>query len=98
VSDFDDNSFLSDRNRRKAPRRPARGRVWADPGGLAPVVDCVVVDISEGGASLAAVAGTELPDAFRLQIDASQTLGEAEVVWRRGHAVGVKLAKESGPT
>lgn len=97
MNHFGDNRFLRDGERRKSVRRPSRARVWADPGGVAPVVDCVIVDISEEGAAVTAVAGAELPDAFQLQVDSSTPLGQAEVVWRRGNAVGVKLAKAKKP-
>lgn len=90
-----DSSFLADRNRRRHPRRRARMRAWADPGGVAPVVDCVVLDVSEGGASVIAVNGADLPDAFELQLDARRSMARAQVAWRSGVAVGVKLAKSS---
>jgi hypothetical protein len=34
-----------------------------------------------------------MPDAFTLQIDASRSLGEVNVVWRGERSVGVKFAK-----
>ena len=93
MNHFGDNPFLKDRDRRKNARRAARQRAWADPGGIAPVVDCLIVDVSEEGASVAALNGAELPDAFRLQVDTANAVGEAQVVWRTGSAVGVKLAR-----
>lgn len=86
-----DSSYAEGRNRRRHPRRRARMRAWADPGGVAPVVDCVVLDVSEGGASVVSVTGADLPDAFELQLDARHTMGKAQVAWRSGVAVGVKL-------
>ncbi|MGO9772067.1 MAG: PilZ domain-containing protein [Roseiarcus sp.] len=97
MNDFGDNPFLKDRDRRKNARRPARQRVWADPGGIAPVVDCLIVDVSEEGAGVAPLQGAELPDAFHLQVDAANAIGDAEVVWRKGSAVGVRLAKPKKP-
>ena len=88
-----DNTFLEDRNRRRHPRRRARMRAWADPGGVAPVYDCVVLDVSEGGASVVSVTGVDLPDSFELQLNAHSKLGKAKVAWRDGAAVGVKLDK-----
>ena len=87
-----DSTFLEGRNRRRHPRRRTRVRAWADPGGVAPVYDCVVLDVSEGGASVVSVTGVDLPDSFELQLDAHRSMGKAEVAWRDGAAVGVKLA------
>ena len=88
-----ENTFLEGRNRRRHPRRRARMRAWADPGGVAPVVDCTVLDVSDGGASVIAVNGADLPDAFELLLDTRRTMGKAQVAWRSGVAVGVKLDK-----
>jgi hypothetical protein len=52
-----------------------------------------VLDVSEGGASLMSVTGAELPDRFELQLDTHSKIGQAEVAWRNGAAVGVKLDK-----
>lgn len=90
--DYSTNPHLEDRNRRSHRRRATRVRAWADPGGVAPVVDCLVVDVSVGGASIVAVGGGELPDAFQLQLDTNQSFGQAEVMWRNGAAAGVTLA------
>ena len=91
--DIYNNPFLNDRNRRRHPRRRTRIRAWADPGGVAPVYDCVVLDVSEGGASVISVTGVDLPDSFELQLDARSRMGQAKVAWRDGAAVGVKLDK-----
>ena len=90
---FDDNPLRKDRDRRKTSRRATRQRAWADPGGTAPVIDCVIVDVSEEGARVTPLQGAELPDAFRLQLDTAYAVGEAQVVWRTGATVGVKLAR-----
>ena len=93
----DDNPFLADRNRRRHRRRHTRIRAWADPGGAAPVVDCVVLDLSDAGANVMSVGAAELPSTFELQVDMRNTMGEAEVVWRDGATVGVRLEKPQGP-
>jgi hypothetical protein len=64
-------------------------------GGVAPVVDCVMLDVSEGGASLTSVSGAELPDRLDLQLDTHSKIGRAEVAWRNGAAVVVKLDKSN---
>jgi hypothetical protein len=97
VDSFDDDPFLKDRERRKSRRRATQVRAWADPGGIAPVVDCVIVDVSEDGAGVKALHGAELPDSFHLQVDRANPVGEAKVAWRKGSAVGVRLAKPNKP-
>ena len=79
--------------RRRKPRKSSGARVWADPGGVLPVVDCRIIDITEDGAQVAALSGRPLPDKFLLQHEATRILGEAHVVWRNGNLVGVKLIK-----
>ena len=80
--------------RRAKPRRASGARVWADPGGVLPAVDCKIIDISEQGAQVASLSGDRLPDKFLLQIDATRILGEVDVVWREGARVGVQFAKK----
>ncbi|MGD0762351.1 MAG: hypothetical protein ABR929_04025 [Roseiarcus sp.] len=58
--------------------RATRVRAWADPGGIAPVFDCVIVDVSEEGAAVALLDGAALPDKFCLQVDRTRPLGEAK--------------------
>ncbi len=57
----------------------------------------MIVDVCEEGAGVAALHGAELPDTFHLQVDAANAVGEAEVVWRKESAVGVKLAGPKKP-
>ncbi len=80
-------------DRRQKPRKPSGARVWADPGGVLPVIDCRIIDISEDGAQVTAVNGRPLPEKFWLQHEATRILGEAQVIWRNGSLVGVKLTK-----
>jgi len=85
--------FSGDKNRRDKNRRIENVRAWADPGGVLPVVDCQILDISETGARVRPVKNVEMPDAFILQIDNTRNLGEVNVVWRDERSVGVKFAK-----
>ncbi len=92
--DNETEDFNGDGNRRNKDRKIQNVRAWADPGGVLPVVDCQIVDISDGGAQVRPVQkAVTMPDAFTLQIDASRNLGEANVVWRGERSVGVKFAK-----
>ncbi len=79
--------------RREKPRKSSGSRVWADPGGVLPVIDCKILDISDEGAHVAALNGRPLPEKFILQHEAQRILGEAHVIWRNGVSVGVKLIK-----
>ena len=58
--------------------------------------DCMVIDISEGGARL--FSDTALPDAFTLILsgDATQTRRDCRVVWRLGGECGVAFVKPAG--
>ena len=86
--------FSGDSERRGKNRKIENIRAWADPGGVLPVLDCQIVDISDEGAQVRPMKkDVEMPDAFTLQIDASRNLGEVNVVWRGEHSVGVKFAK-----
>jgi hypothetical protein len=86
--------FSGDNDRRDKDRKVQNIRAWADPGGVLPVVDYQILDISDGGAHVRPVnMDVEMPDAFTLQIDASRSLGEVNVVWRGERSVGVKFAK-----
>ena len=77
--------------RRRARRRAFHSSAWADPGGILPVIDCKIVNLTEGGARVIAPPGVEIPQVFQLQIDASRILGAAEVMWREENQVGVRF-------
>lgn len=82
-----------DSNRRTRLRRPANLRVWADPGGVLPVIDCRIVNMNEDGAQVIGPRDAPLPERFMLQMDSCRVVGEAHVVWRRDDIVGVRFAK-----
>jgi hypothetical protein len=84
-----------DEERRTIGRRPLNSPAWADPGGVLPVIDCKILDLSDAGARVAWPAGVEMPDVFELQIDSSRILGTAEVVWRDEHQVGVRFLRKA---
>jgi hypothetical protein len=77
--------------RRRRERRPTHSPAWADPGGILPVIDCKILDLSDGGARVSSALGVEIPDLFQLQIDSQRILGSVEVVWRGYRQVGVKF-------
>ena len=77
--------------RRRRARRAASSSAWADPGGILPVIDCKILDLSADGARVAEPPGVELPNLFQLQIDSTRILGAAEVFWRGESQVGVRF-------
>jgi hypothetical protein len=77
--------------RRTNRRRTAHSSAWADPGGILPVIDCRIVDLSQNGARVIGPPGQDLPETFLLQVDNSRILGAAEVVWRESNYVGVRF-------
>jgi hypothetical protein len=83
--------MTEDVERRGERRKPLHSPAWADPGGILPVIDCRLVDLTEGGAKVLPPPGVELPQIFQLQIDSTRILGAAEVVWRDYNHVGVKF-------
>lgn len=76
---------------RSEERRRTNLRVWVDPGGALPGVDCELVDISNWGARLRLPQDTALPDTFVVHVDTAGNVREAVVVWRNGRDVGVKF-------
>jgi hypothetical protein len=55
------------------------------------VIDCLIRDLSEGGARLEFGAPTELPDSFRLLIASMNLLVPAAPAWQHGLSVGVRF-------
>jgi len=78
-------------DRRVGKRRAVNVSAWADPGGVWPVIDCRIIDMTQDGARVAAATGAELPDVFQLRADSTRMIGVVEVKWRRGNQVGVKF-------
>jgi hypothetical protein len=79
------------RELRKTARRPLRHAAWLTVGGQPQAVPCVVWDLSDGGARLAAARHNELPNRFTLVL--AHLGGErcCEIVWRNRRFVGVKF-------
>ncbi len=55
------------------------------------LVDCLIHDRSVAGARLRLMADRPIPTRFRLVDEASGIMTEAELIWRRGREVGVRL-------
>ena len=83
--------MIENSDRRSRRRKTVNSPAWADPGGILPVIDCRIVDLTEDGARVIAPAGIDMPEIFQLQIDSSRILGAAEVIWRENNHVGVRF-------
>src|ERR1700686_4244219 len=81
---------------RKAKRTPRRQAAWVVLDGGCSRFSCVMWDISEGGARIAAARAHVLPDEFGLFLtkDGKSRL-LCRVAWRRGGQVGVQFVDEA---
>jgi hypothetical protein len=57
--------------------------------------DCVVRDISVGGARLAMLSTRSVPDTFDLSFDSARTLRTCRVVWRTPTEIGLQFQNGS---
>jgi hypothetical protein len=77
---------------RRSKRVPRRSAAWIELAGDGARIPCVVWDMSDGGARLAAPRPRELPPAFKLVLARD---GDAErlcqVVWRNDKQLGVEF-------
>jgi CheY-like chemotaxis protein len=61
-------------------------------------VDCTIWDISPEGARLILPEGTSLPDTINVSNPFSVKPREAQICWRAGNEVGIRLLAEGGST
>lgn len=59
------------------------------------VIDCMIRDLSEGGARLVCAQAVSLPSSFQLIFVAERQMREVRVAWRRAEELGVEFL--SGP-
>jgi hypothetical protein len=77
---------------RRAKRTPRRNAAWIEFAGGGARIPCVVWDISDGGARLAAPRPGELPPAFKLLLTRDGDSARlCQVVWRNDKQVGVQF-------
>ena len=83
------------REQRKTKRTHRRQAAWVVLDGGAAKISCVLWDISEGGARIAAAHGNALPDVFGLFLTKDgKSRRFCQVVWRRGSQLGVRFVDE----
>ncbi len=75
---------------RRAKRTPRRNAAWIELTGGARI-PCVVWDISDGGARLAAPRPSDLPPAFKLLTRDGDVERLCQVVWRNDKQLGVEF-------
>jgi hypothetical protein len=75
---------------RSEPRRTVRYAAWLRVEGDAPLVRCVLWDISDGGARIAVADPKGLPEKFTLLLT-QQMVRRCQVRWRDDRFVGVRF-------
>ncbi|MFM9941621.1 MAG: PilZ domain-containing protein [Hyphomicrobiaceae bacterium] len=79
------------RERRQDDRRKSvRAAISRFEGARSPI-QCVLLDISLGGARLYVHDTSEVPDQFQLHVESEALTRQCEVVWRQTHELGVKF-------
>lgn len=82
------------REERRSKRTPRRNAAWIGVADNAQRIPCVLWDLSEGGARLAAPRAATLPSAFKLLMtNDGQTHRLCRVVWRKGRQLGVQFVE-----
>jgi hypothetical protein len=83
------------REQRKSKRAHRRQAAWVVLDGGTARISCVLWDISEGGARIAAAHGNALPDVFGLFLTKDgKSRRFCQVAWRRGGQLGVRFVSE----
>jgi hypothetical protein len=84
------------RELRKTKRTPRRQAAWVVLDGGCTQFPCVLWDVSEGGARLAAARADTLPDVFGLFLTRDGKLRRfCRVTWRKGGQVGIQFVDET---
>lgn len=86
---------MTDSDNRSGQRRRMlkQGRIVTNSGHS--TIDCVVRDMSLGGARLKVENGLAVPALFELLLVSEEARVPAEVVWRRPNEVGIRFAAAS---
>jgi hypothetical protein len=61
-------------------------------------VECIVRDLSSGGARLALSMVRSVPDKFQLMFDADRSVRHCRVAWRRDTQIGVAFLHAPPPS
>ena len=82
-------AHASTHERRAHPRRRVLKKVKAVFNDNRSVLDCIMRDVSVGGARLSCAQATQLPDGFVLVFMTDREMRDVRVVWRRLNELGV---------
>jgi hypothetical protein len=64
--------------------------------GLAIELDCIVRDLSFGGACLEVRSQKAIPDTFQLILDSGKSVRPCRVAWRKGNRIGIQFQRQLG--
>jgi hypothetical protein len=81
---------MEERRRFHRTKVQKRAKIIFSPG--SPLTDCMVLDLSIGGACLELESPPLIPDEFDLTFDEARTLRPCRVVWRLDCKIGVVFA------
>jgi hypothetical protein len=85
---------MSRKNSREARRKELHYPVWIELGDPPRLHNCMLGDVSEGGAKITLQTHVQLPKNFYLLLSLSGTSRRyCEVVWRKELSVGIKFIK-----
>ena len=81
---------------RSDKRQPVRLAVWIDPGDGGAFIDCLMSDVSGGGARVTVPTDAHVPDSFILHLGGSNHARRTcEVTWRDGQELGLQFTSRA---
>jgi hypothetical protein len=80
------NAFIE---QRRSLREDVRFPAWIDTGTGGSLIDCTVLDVSDGGARIGVAATARLPHEFYLVLSRSGTRRRCRLVWRSDDEAGL---------
>jgi PilZ domain len=75
--------------RRRSPRQPRLNGAKIICNGKLPLIDCIVRDVSRGGAQLIVASPVGIPDLFELRMNRNGARHWSKVAWRSKDRIGL---------
>jgi len=94
IPEFHSVAAMSDKRARQRQRVLKPAKIRLSRGG---VIDCIIRDISEGGACLKVVSTLGIPDVFELILD-DKTMRRCCIKWRKETQIGVEFQSQNAST